>query len=128
MEFDELLERARIFDAGTGGMEVMFQARGAKRLIIIDACRSNSEPGAVFEVPGAELEGSPQASFNLHDFRWDHALYAGRRIFKEDFPSDVTVILIEAENLDMGTELSPAVAKAAEKVIADLESRIRAFG
>ena len=34
----------------------MFQARGADRLVIIDAAMSGSDPGAVFEVPGAELE------------------------------------------------------------------------
>ncbi len=39
----------QIFDAGTAGMDVMFQARGSNALIIIDASCSGSEPGAVFE-------------------------------------------------------------------------------
>ena len=80
-----------VFDAGTAGMEVMFRARGAKRLIMVDASKSGSEPGAVFQVPGAELERGHEPTYSLHDFRWDHALYAGRRIFGADFPSDVTV-------------------------------------
>ena len=78
-----------IFDAGTGGMDVMFQARGARRLIIVDASKSGSEAGAVFRVPGRELESEPDAGFSLHDFRWQHALTAGRKIFGADFPSDV---------------------------------------
>ena len=78
----------RVFDAGTGGMEVMFQARGATRLIIIDASQSGSVPGAIYQVPGEELIGDREPSYSLPDFRWDHALYAGRRIFREDFPQD----------------------------------------
>lgn len=107
---------ARLLDAGTDGMAVMFAAKGCSTLIIVDACRSGSESGAVFEVPGSELEQPPRSSFNLHDFRWDHALFAGRQMFREDFPSDVSVFLIEAENLDFGISLSEPVLAGARKV------------
>src|SRR5271154_5638649 len=67
----------KLLDAGTDGMAVMFAARGCHSLIVIDACRSGSEAGAVFEVPGAELAQRSNPSFTTHDFRWDHALHAG---------------------------------------------------
>ena len=117
--------QARLFDAGTDGMSVMFAARGCRSLVVVDACRSGSEPGAVFEVPGAELEQRHVSSLNLHDFRWDHALFAGRRIFREAFPEDVTVFLIEAENLALGTTISAAVAAAAVKVADRIEDMLR---
>jgi hydrogenase maturation protease len=44
-----------LLDAGTDGAAVMFAARFCRRLIIVDACRTGAEPGAVFEVPGDEL-------------------------------------------------------------------------
>ncbi len=113
-----------IFDAGTDGMGVMFQARGCESLIIIDASNSGSEAGAIFEVPGVELEGKPPDSFNLHDFRWDHALYAGRQIFKDDFPKQVSVYLIEGQSFDLGLELSPAVQSAVSEVVSKIEARI----
>jgi hydrogenase maturation protease len=113
----------RLLDAGTDGMAVMFAAEGCETLIIVDACRSGSEPGAIFEVPGTELEQPPRDSFNLHDFRWDHALFAGRKIFRDRFPTDVTVFLIEAETLDFGIALSATVTAAAERVA----GRIRAM-
>lgn len=109
-------EDIRIFDAGTSGMDVMIQARGSDALIIIDANQSNSEPGSIFEVPGKELENAPTPSYNLHDFRWDHALFAGKQIYKDNFPKDVTVYLIEAESLELGIGLSPSVAKASARV------------
>ncbi len=106
----------KIFDAGTNGMDILFQARGARKLVIVDASSSGSEPGAIFEVPGSELENKPAPSYTLHDFRWDHALYAGRRIWGDDFPTDVTVFLIEAASLGFGLDLSPPVLQAAETV------------
>lgn len=120
-------DNVRVFDAGTGGMEVMFQARGAGRLIVVDASRSGSAPGAIFEVPGPELQREHAPSFSLHDFRWEHALAAGRRIFREQFPADVSVVLIEAQSLDLGLELSAPVHAAANRVIASLSKVIDAY-
>ena len=117
----------QLFDAGTNGMEVMFQARGSEALILIDACRSGSEPGAIFEVPGEELAARPTPSYNLHDFRWDHALFAGRQIFADDFPDEVAVYLIEAASLDLGIGLSPAVEQAVDQVVDKLKARIHAW-
>lgn len=116
--------RARVFDAGTGGMDVMFQARGAHRLIIVDAAKSGSEAGAVFRVPGRELESEPDPGYSLHDFRWQHALNAGRKIFGADFPTDVTVYLIEAANLSLGLELSAPVLASADRVADEIRGII----
>jgi hydrogenase maturation protease len=114
----------RVYDCGTAGMEVMFQARGSQSLVIIDACNTGSEPGAVFKVPSSELEALPEPSYNLHDFRWDHALAAGRKIFKDDFPQEVTVYLIEAQNLDFGFALSLAVRHSADIVFEEVKSMV----
>jgi hydrogenase maturation protease len=110
------------YDCGTSGMEVMFQARGSTKLIIIDASSTGSQPGAVYKVPGIELEALPEPSYSLHDFRWDHAIASGKKIFQQDFPEDVTVYLIEAENLGFGWDLTPAVQKAANFVIEEIVS------
>ncbi len=114
-------DHVRVFDGGTDGMSVMYSARGATHLVIVDARIPESAPGAIFEVPGEVLEAPPNNSLNLHDFRWDHALYAGRRIYGDDFPVNVSVLLIEAARIDLGLELSEEVAGAAVKV----EARIR---
>ena len=116
----------RLFDAGVDGMATMFAARGCRSLIIIDAGRSGSEPGAVFEVPGHELEQPHAPALNLHDFRWDHALHAGRRIFRDDFPSDVVVLLVEAASLEFGIGLTPVVARAAAAVANRVEALVAA--
>jgi hydrogenase maturation protease len=101
-------------------MEVMFRARGSTRLILIDASSTGSEAGAVYRVPGEVLEQLPEPGYTLHDFRRDHAIAAGRKIFKEDFPDEVTVFLVEAADLDFGLEISDPVRAAGARVFAEL--------
>lgn len=114
----------RALDCGTGGIDVMFAARGSDAVILIDASVSGSEPGAVFEVPGSELANDHAPSLNLHDFRWDHALAAGQKIYGEDFPDSVTVFLIEASDTGLGLEVSPPVEKAIDTVFDRVLERI----
>lgn len=120
-------QNVKIFDAGTGGIDVMFQARGASRLIIVDASRTGSAPGTIYQVPGEELERERPVSYSLHDFRWDDALFAGRRIFRENFPRDVTVFLIEAESLALGLEMNPPVVAAADRIVERLKKIIAEY-
>ena len=115
--------RVKLLDAGTDGVGVMFAARGCRQLIVVDACASGSDPGAVFEIPGSELVARPARTLATHDFGWEDAIAAGRRIFGTEFPAEVCVLLIEAQSLDFGIGLTPAVRAAAAKVadrIADL--------
>ena len=117
----------RAFDAGTDGMAVMFAARGSDALVIVDAARTDAPPGAIYEVPGDVLARDHTPSLNLHDFRWDHALAAGKRIFGDAFPADVTVLLVQVAGTEFGLELSAPVAAAAETVIARLEAMVAAY-
>jgi hydrogenase maturation protease len=105
-----------LIDAGTAGMDVMFRVRGAQRVVIVDACRSGSDAGAIFRMSGREAMTPTEHGFTLHGLRWDHALYAGCKMFGEDFADHTEVILIEAGSLDFGLELSAPVQAAAERV------------
>jgi hydrogenase maturation protease len=115
----------RIFDAGTNGMEVMFKARGSSELVLVDASSSAAPPGSICAVPGEELENVPDPGHGLHGFRWDHALYAGKRIYGPDFPRRVTVYLIERQSLDLGIGLSEPVERGVKHVVGLLLDRVR---
>lgn len=113
-----------LLDAGTDGMTVMFAARGCRSLIVIDACRSGAEPGAIFELPGDAVDAAAPPALSTHDFRWEHALHAGRRIYGTAFPADVTVLLVEVASTDLGLDLSSPVAAAATRVAARIEALV----
>ena len=108
----------RCIDAGTAGTDVVFEMRGVQQLFLIDACRSGSEAGSIFTVPGEEVERlPPSAGIALHAFRWDQALALGRLVLGGEYPGKVTVFLVEGSSFGVGEPLSPAVADAIERLI-----------
>lgn len=108
-----------LVDGGTAGMDVAFKMRGAAKVIIVDAASTGSAPGTVFEVPAGELEDLPPLEgLHSHQFRWDHALAFGRWLLGDEYPDDITVLLIEAADVSFGAELTPAVADAMAVVAA----------
>lgn len=114
---------ARLVDGGTAGMDVAFQMRGAKRVVIVDASATGAAPGTLYRLPGEELNDLPPLSgLHTHAFRWDHAIPFARWALGEACPTDITVFLIEAADIQFGSELSEPVVTAMEQVI-DLVER-----
>lgn len=114
-------EHARLVDGGTAGMDVAFQMRGAEKVILVDACTTGSEPGALFRVPGEEVADiPPPTDIHSHAFRWDHALSFARWLLKDQYPDDVEVWLIEIASADHGADLSPPVREAVKRLSRDL--------
>jgi hydrogenase maturation protease len=115
-----------VADGGTGGMDVAFRMRGVERVILVDACTSGSEPGALFKLPGSEVEQLPPLgrNINLHAFRWDHALAFARWLLKDDYPKQIDVYLIEAAQFDPGAPLSAAVLTSMHALVARLRDEL----
>ncbi|MCA4720931.1 hydrogenase maturation protease [Mycobacterium avium] len=115
-------EGARLVDGGTAGMDVAFQMRGAQRVVIVDASATGASPGTIYQVPGDELaELPPLQGLHTHSFRWDHAIAFARWALADACPTDITVYLIEAENVAMGADLSESATTAMETVLSLIE-------
>lgn len=115
----DIPEGVRMLDGGTAGMDVGFQMRGARKVVIVDASSTGAAPGTIYRVPGEELADLPPIDgLHTHSFRWDHAISFGRWLLGPEFPTDITVFLIEAAEFTPGGELSPPVASAMESVAA----------
>ncbi|WP_220794166.1 hydrogenase maturation protease [Nocardioides pelophilus] len=113
----------RLVDGGTAGMDVAFQMQGAARVVIVDASSTGSSPGTIFRVPGQELADLPTVSgLHTHSFRWDHALAFSRWLLGPLCPTDVTVLLVEVEDVTPGADLSATVLAALEPVAGLLRS------
>jgi hydrogenase maturation protease len=109
----------RLVDGGTAGMDVSFQMRGARRVVLVDAAATDAEPGTVYRVPGPAVEDLPPLQgLHTHSFRWDHALAFGRWLLGDGYPADVTVYLIEAGGTEPGAELTEPVRSAMDRVLA----------
>ena len=118
--------RVNCADGGTGGMDVAFQMRGVPEVILVDACRSGSDAGAIFKVPGEELEHLPPLTgIHSHAFRWDHALAFGRWLLKDEYPKNITVYLIEGLSYEFGLPLSEPVKKAMQTLAHSLMDELK---
>lgn len=107
-----------LVDGGTAGMDVAFEMRGRRKVVIVDAASTGSEPGTLYRVPGEALENLPPVDgINQHDFRWDHALSVARWLLKDDYPAEVVVFLIEAGSTYPGADVTPAVEAGMERAI-----------
>ncbi|MBP6996196.1 MAG: hydrogenase maturation protease [Phycicoccus sp.] len=104
-------------DGGTAGMDVAFQMRGARRVVIVDAASTGSTPGTIYRVPSAEVASPGDLSgIHTHSFRWDHALSFAKWLLGPLYPQDITVFLIEAGGLEPGAELTGPVQEAMHRV------------
>lgn len=120
----------RLVDGGTAGMDVAFQMRGARHVILIDACSgTGDEPGTIFRVPGEAIAELPAPTdIHSHSFRWDHALSFAKWLLKDEYPDTIEVWLIEGESYAHGAELKPRVAAAVDdlslRIAKDVKARL----
>lgn len=113
----DIPDSVTLVDGGTGGMDVAFKMRGAKSVVLIDAAATGAEPGTIYRVPGEEVEQLPPLQgLHSHNFRWDHALAFAHWLLADDYPDDITVYLIEAEQVTPGADLSTAVEESMKQV------------
>ena len=112
----DLPSGVRLIDGGTAGMDVAFAMKGVRRVIVVDASQVGVEPGTIHKVPGSELMDLTPPDGNLHRFRWDQALGFAQWFLKDEYPSDVTVWLVEGESFEPGAALSPPVQASIERI------------
>jgi hydrogenase maturation protease len=114
----------RCVDCGTAGMDAAVAMRGCDEVVVVDACRSGSEPGTLFEVPAADLARLPPPRVDVHSFRWDHAVACAQSLFGGDLPRRITAILVEGRSFEPGGPLSPEVDRAVDRLADLLEARL----
>ncbi len=113
-----------VLDGGTALLDVMAELGRYGRVAIVDAVRAGGPPGTIYRFdPVAELEPAPDESapLSLHQSGALDALRLARTLGV--LPPEVDFIGAEPERVEPGTELSPAVAVAAERVVSMLAAR-----
>jgi hydrogenase maturation protease len=117
----------RLVDGAAAGTGIAASLRGAKRVIVVDAASTGAAGtagtrgttgGPVTRIPGTDVEDMPPLS-GLHrrSFRWDHALAFARWLLGDEYPSDVTVYLIEAADRTPGGGLSATARDGISQVL-----------
>ncbi len=108
-----------------GGLRLLELVRGYRRVIIVDAIKSDRPPGEIVRYEGKDFAGGHRYG-SAHSIHLGTALELGRRL-GYPMPEEVVVFAIEAVDIEtFGEELSPPVDDAAHRVLAMIVAELDA--
>lgn len=111
-----------VLDGGTSGMDLLDQIAGRARLIVVDAVRTGRAPASVVRLAGDEVPAFFSSKLSPHQLGLCDVLAVLRLM--EAAPARISVIGVEPASLDLGLELSPAVAARLPEVVALIEAEL----
>lgn len=115
-----------IMDGGTLGMDLLYYLEDTHTLLIVDAVEMGQEPGTTLRLTGSEVPAFLSVKMSPHQIGIPDMLFAAR--FKGVEPPDVVLWGVQPGSLDIGLELSPAVAAQVDPLVEKLSEELRQRG
>ncbi len=119
-------DQVSLLDGGTLGLDLLPRLEGIDKLLIIDALQMGAEPGTVFRIEGEEVPRAFANKLSVHQMGLQDLLAVAE--LQGNLPAELVVIGAQSALIEMGMELSPAVAAALEKVVAAVQSELEVWG
>ncbi|MBK8755343.1 MAG: hydrogenase maturation protease [Candidatus Competibacteraceae bacterium] len=115
-----------IVDGGTSGMDLLDTIAGCDHLLICDAVRADAPPASVIKLCDAQVPALFRNRFSPHQLGVADVL--ATLILTDETPVSITLIGVVPSDLELGLELSPEVAIAAERAVECLAVELRRLG
>ncbi len=122
----ELAPGTTAIDGGTSAMELLEDMAGVDLLLILDAVASGRPPGSIVRLAGEEVPRFFTSKMSPHQVGIADVL-ASLALTGES-PGETVIIGVEPASLELGMELSPAVAAAVPRVIDMAVGEMRRVG
>lgn len=106
-------------DIGTSSLRLLDYLRGQTLLMIIDACLMDEAPGTVRVIEPDLGVSSATRSTSIHQIGPLEALAVGERLYKENMPRRVLLIMVETRDIDAAAE-----RKACREVVGILDREV----
>lgn len=119
-------EDVALIDGGTSAIDLLDQLAGVQHIIFIDAARTGGMPGNVVELQDAQLPVWFRQRMSPHQIGLADLLATLRLM--DCVPDSVTLIGIEPQSMELGTELTPVVQAAAEEAAVRVVAKLAALG
>jgi hydrogenase maturation protease len=114
-----------VIDGGTAGMELLEPLSGVDLLVVLDAVKNGQPAGTVIKLVGDQVPVFFRAKLSPHQVSICDVLASLE--FVGDKPGDMVLIGVEPENLELGLDMTPAVAarvpEMVELAVAELAAR-----
>jgi hydrogenase maturation protease len=100
----------RIVDGGTLGLDLLPLVDDARALLLIDAVELGAPPGTVTILRGQEMHARLGGSISAHQVGLGDLVATARLMGA--LPEQTSLVAVQPASVDVGLELSPAVAAA----------------
>jgi hydrogenase maturation protease len=103
-----------LIDGGTVGLALLPYLMDLDGLVVVDAINARAQPGTLIDLDGASLLRHDQV-MSVHDLGAGELL--GALFVLEAWPRHVRVIGLEPQRIELGLELTPAVAAGVPRLL-----------
>ena len=104
-----------IVDGGTWGMNLLHHIEGAGRLLLVDAMKSGKTPGALVVLQRDEIPRVLSTKLSPHQIDLREVLAVAE--LRGLLPDPTVAVGLEAERVEMSTELSPTLQDGVPSLI-----------
>lgn len=108
LQCQEFSDDVQLLDGGTLGLDLLPYLEGVSRLIVVDAVETGNVPGTLVRFSGEEVPLALETKISPHQMGMKDLLAVARLM--GCLPDEVVLLGMQPYLLDMGTELSQAVA------------------
>ncbi len=103
-------EEVTILDGGTLGLDLLPFLEGLERLLIVDAMETGKTPGTIVRLSADEIPVAFETKLSPHQMGLKDLLAVS--LLRGHAPREMVLLGIQPETVQVGIELSPAVAAA----------------
>jgi hydrogenase maturation protease len=111
-----------LIEGGTLGLELLPYIWDCTHLLVLDAVDVGKPPGTLVRLSGEELNGLPGNS-SVHQLGVSDLLVALKVLARQ--PPTVTLLGLQPDSTEWGTDLSPAVAPAMDSLLESAINELR---
>ena len=115
-----------LLDGGTLGLDLLPFLEQAERLLVIDALQMGAKPGELFRLQGDEVPRAFANKLSVHQMGLQDLLAVAE--LQGYLPRKLVVLGAQADSIEMGMELSPAVEAAFEPLFAAVLAELEGWG
>jgi hydrogenase maturation protease len=122
----DLPATVQVLDGGTLGMDLLYYLEGIENLLIIDAVEMDTEPGTLRRLEGDQVPSFLSLKMSPHQIGIPDMLFAAK--FKGVFPENIVLWGVQPELLEVGLDLSPAVAGQVDTLLDRVIEQLKLWG
>ncbi|MCI0521817.1 MAG: HyaD/HybD family hydrogenase maturation endopeptidase [Chloroflexi bacterium] len=121
-----LPEEVQILDGGVLGLDLVYYLEGVDNLLLIDAVQADLEPGGLLRLEGDDAPAFLGMKISPHEIGVPDMLFAARLM--GCYPQNVVLLGVQPEVVEIGLDLSPAVAVQVETLVAQALEQLKTWG